>query len=42
MAYIIGHLKKLDRQQADCPALAFEIEPVSLGILQKIWNATET
>ena len=37
---IIGHGKKLDRQQADCPTLAFEIEPSSFAILQQIRNCT--
>ena len=37
---IIGHRKKFDRQQADCPALAFENKPASLSILQQICNST--
>ena len=37
---IIGHWKKLDRQQGGCPALASEIEAASFAILQQIRNST--
>ena len=37
---IIGHWKKLDRQQADGPALSSKIKPASFAILQQICNST--
>ena len=37
---IIVHRKKLNGQQANCPALASEIEPASFAILQQIRNST--
>ena len=37
---IICHCKKLDRQQADCPAFASEIKPASFAILRQFCNFT--
>ena len=37
---IIVHWKKINGQQANCPALASEIKPASFAILQQIQNST--
>ena len=36
---IIGHWSKLDRQQADCPALASEVQPASFAVWLQIRNS---